>query len=74
MRTTVDLDPDVEAHLRALARERGVPFRTIVNEALRAGMHPSRARERYVLPSYDLGVREGIDLDKALPLAAQLEY
>jgi ribbon-helix-helix CopG family protein len=27
MRTTVTLDPDVDAKLRALARERGVSFR-----------------------------------------------
>ncbi len=37
MRTTIDLDPDVDARLRALARERGVPLRTVINDALRAG-------------------------------------
>ena len=75
MRTTIDLDPDVDARLRALARERGVPLRVVINEALRAGLHPARgvADEPYTLPSRRLGVRPGIDLDKALALAGQIE-
>jgi hypothetical protein len=74
MRTTIDLDPDVDARLRALARERGVSLRAVINEALRNGVsaagHPS---EPYTLPSRRLGVRPGIDLDKALALASDLE-
>jgi hypothetical protein len=75
MRTTIDLDPDVDAALRALARERGVPLRTVVNDALRAGTQRSCVGDAppYVLPSRRLGVRPGIDLDKALRLAGQLE-
>lgn len=71
MRTTVDLDPDVDARLRALARERRVPLRQVINEALRAATAPSvRAPERYVLPTRRLGLRPGVDVDKALALAA----
>jgi len=74
MRTTVDLDPDVDARLRALARERGVPLRTVINDALRAGIQPGAdAAPPYTLPTRRLGVRPGIDLDKSLRLAAQLE-
>lgn len=75
MRTTIDLDPDVDARLRALARERGVPLRVVINEALRAGMHPARAAadEAYVLPTRRLGARPGVDLDKALALAGEIE-
>lgn len=75
MRTTIDLDPDVDARLRALARERGVPLRVVINEALRAGTHPARAAadEAYVLPTRRLGVRPGVDLDKALALAGEIE-
>lgn len=74
MRTTLDLDPDVDARLRALARERGVPFRVVVNEALRAGMHPAGMKApAYELPSRALGVRPGVNVDKALALAAELE-
>lgn len=75
MRTTVDLDPDVDARLRALARERGVPLRTVINDALRAGTVPrgAPAGPAYVLPTRRLGVRPGVDVVKALSLAAELE-
>jgi hypothetical protein len=74
VRTTIDLDPDVDAVLRATARERGIPLRTVINDALRAGIRPSRDRDdAYTLPTRALGVRPGIDLDKALRLAAEIE-
>lgn len=75
MRTTVVLDPDVDARLRALARERGVPLRVVLNDALRAGLSPARtgAAPPYVLPSRRLGLRPGINVDKALALASELE-
>ena len=74
MRTTIDLDPDVDARLRALARERGVPLRTVINDALRAGTQPGAGdAPPYTLPSRHLGVRPGIDLDKALRLAGEVE-
>ncbi|MGZ4307019.1 MAG: DUF2191 domain-containing protein [Solirubrobacteraceae bacterium] len=75
MRTTIDLDPDVDARLRALARERGVPLRTVINDALRAGIQPDAGGDAppYRLPARRLGVRPGIDLDKALRLAGELE-
>lgn len=75
VRTTVDIDPDVDARLRALARERGVPLRVVINDALRAGLHPAANSETrpYVLPSRRLGLRPGIDVDKALALAGELE-
>jgi len=74
MRTTVDLDPDVDAQLRALARERGVPLRVVINDALRAGIRPRQDEGApYTLPSRRLGARPGIDLTKALALAGELE-
>lgn len=74
MRTTVDLDPDVDARLRALSKERGVPLRVVINEALRSALHPSqRATEAYVLPTRRLGLRPGVDVDRALRLADELE-
>lgn len=74
MRTTIDLAPDVDARLRALARERGVPLRTVINDALRAGMQQGVGGVApYRLPSRRLGVRPGIDLDKSLRLAGELE-
>jgi hypothetical protein len=74
VRTTIDLDPDVDARLRAQARERGVPLRTVINDALRAGTQENADdAPQYTLPSRRLGVRPGIDLDKALRLAGELE-
>ena len=37
MRTTVTLDPDVEALLRRAMRERGASFKQVLNDAVRDG-------------------------------------
>ncbi len=74
MRTTVTLDPDVMAKLRQVARERGESFKAVLNGAVRAGLAPSGRRSRgYRMPSQRMGVRPGIDLDRALHLAADSE-
>ena len=38
MRTTLTLDKDVAARLEQTAKKRRLPFKTIVNDALRAGL------------------------------------
>jgi len=38
MRTTLTLDKDVAARLGQAAKKRRLPFKTIVNDALRAGL------------------------------------
>jgi hypothetical protein len=74
MRTTVTLDPDVASKLRQVARERGVSFKAAINETLRAGLGGGAyAARRYRMPVHDMGVRKGIDLDRSLSLAAELE-
>jgi hypothetical protein len=74
MRTTVTLDPDVEAKLRAVVRERGVSFKSAINDAVRLGLGgATEAPRRYRMPTAPLGVRPGVDLDKALTLAGELE-
>jgi hypothetical protein len=73
MRTTVTLDPDVEARLREVARERGVSFKEALNSAIRAGLMASRSAREYRTPSRSLGLRAGVNLDKALQLASDLE-
>jgi hypothetical protein len=74
MRTTVTLDPDVAAKLKAVARERGISFKQALNQAVRAGLGPGRRAARpfqqYTQP---MGLRPGLSLDKALRLAASLE-
>ncbi len=67
MRTTITLEPDVEIRLKRHMRDRGVTFKAAVNEILRAGLDHERATEKvepYVLPAYDLGIRQGIDIDR----------
>jgi hypothetical protein len=74
MRTTVTLDPDVEAKLRAAMQERGVSFKVAINDAVRSGLGgPAIPARRYRMPTASLGVRPGINLDKALALAGEME-
>jgi hypothetical protein len=73
MRTTVTLDPDVEARLREVAREKGISFKEALNNAVRAGLMATRERREYRTPSRSLGLRQGINLDKALRAAAEFE-
>ncbi|HEY7794313.1 MAG TPA: hypothetical protein VIA10_09935 [Gaiellaceae bacterium] len=72
MRTTLTLDPDVADRLRTLARERGLPFKRVVNDVLRRGLGEG-SRESFRIDARPLGLRPGIDLDQALELAARLE-
>lgn len=76
MRTTITLDDDLAAQLRRLARETGRPFKQVVNDALRAGLFPQQAAASTASPSfatYPLGLRAGINLDRAHHLATELE-
>ena len=73
MRTTITLDPDTEALLRRAMTERGTSLKQTVNAAIRAGLAPSRRSDPYRTPTFRGGFRPGIDLDRALRLADQLE-
>ncbi|MDQ3980927.1 MAG: antitoxin [Actinomycetota bacterium] len=72
MRTTVTLDPDVEALVRKVMEERGVSFKQALNDAIRAGLAPTEGRGPYRLKPAHLG-RAAVPLTKALQLAAELE-
>lgn len=68
------LDPDVAAKLKQAARERGVPFKAALNDAVRAGLSTGgRGTRRYRMPTSRMGVRPGVDLDRSLRLAGELE-
>ncbi len=74
MRTTVTLEPDVAARLQRIARERGTSFTAAVTATLRAGLDAGpRVGRPYREVTRSLGVRPGVDLTKALALAAELE-
>jgi hypothetical protein len=58
MRTTLNLDDDVAAHLAAESRARGASLSRMANEYLRAGMRASReapALSAYAPPTFDTG-------------------
>lgn len=72
MRTTVTLDADVEAKLRALVRERGVSFKVAINDAIRSGLSTPAAQARpFRVKSAPLGAR--FNVDKALTIAGEME-
>lgn len=71
MRTTVTLDPDVEALVKRLMRERGLSFKEALNSAVRAGAAPA-ASEPFRTPTFGMG-QPRISLEKALRLAGELE-
>jgi hypothetical protein len=74
VRTTVTLDDDVVAALHAVMRERGMSFKQALNELVRVGIATSNPPARpYRLRPAPLGVRPGIDLEKANRLASELE-
>jgi hypothetical protein len=75
MRTTVTLDDDVAAKLKRLTRNRGISFKEALNSTVRRGFERGEAKPQpYSLPPPQrLEARPGVNLDKALQLAGELE-
>ncbi len=74
MRTTVTLDPDVAAKLKETARERGISFKEALNSSVRRGFERGEVKPQpYRVRTRNLGERSGVNLDKALQLAGELE-
>jgi len=75
MRTTVTLDPDVAAKLKQTARESGMSFKEVLNSTVRRGFELAPAKPTpYRLPrGQRLEPRPGVNLDKALQLAGEME-
>lgn len=68
------LDADVAEQLKREARERGRSFKSVLNDAIRAGLASGRGKALpYRMPARRLGLRQGVDLTKALTVAAALE-
>lgn len=73
MRTTITLDPDVEALLKRLMIERGVSFKVAVNEALRSALSSSSpADPAYETPTFAMG-EFLLDVTHANRIVADLE-
>ena len=74
MRTTVTLEPDVQALIRAAMKERGVSFKEALNSAVRMGLTQAKpGRRRFVQKSFSLGHEQIFRWDKALQAAAEME-
>ena len=72
MRTTITLDPDVEAMLKKVMQERDLSFKQAVNSLLRCALLPNEIRPDYSWPVYQLG-KPLVPLEHALQLASELE-
>jgi hypothetical protein len=76
MRTTLTLDEDVAARLRAEVRRRGLSFKEVVNETLRAGLETRRESTQvapFQVRARALGLRPGLDYDNIGELLERLE-
>jgi hypothetical protein len=77
VRTTLTLDDDIAEHLQAEARRSARPFKTVVNEFLRAGLAQRRAITKvdsFLVKPHDFGgLRPGLALDKIGVLLEELE-
>jgi hypothetical protein len=76
MRTTLSIDDDVLEKAKSAAARSRLPFRTVINEALRAGLSviaiPATALPYQTKP-HKLGLKAGRNLDNIQELLAQIE-
>ena len=74
MRTTVTLEPDVEALIRGAMKERGLSFKGALNAALRAGLTQAKpGKRRFVQRTFALGPEQNFRWDKALAAADAID-
>jgi predicted transcriptional regulator len=76
VRTTLTLDDDVEAKLRAEARRTGQPLKSVINEALRSSLQRStrKTSKPFRVKARDLGeLRPGLSIDNVGELLELLE-
>jgi len=68
----VTLDPDVEALVRRVMRERGITFKEAVNLAIREGLSRPTGRKPFRTPTFRMGTPRA-SLNKALQLSGGLD-
>lgn len=77
MRTTLTIDDDLAAALKASAHRSGVTFKAVVNDTIRRGLStgdkPLDKRERFRVPSAPRGFLPGVDPLKLNQLIDELE-
>jgi antitoxin component of RelBE/YafQ-DinJ toxin-antitoxin module len=71
----VTLDPDVRNILEQVMKERGIPFKQALNDAIRTGLAAGRSgrKRRFVQKTYSLGAEQHFRWDKALAAADAIE-
>jgi len=76
VRTTLTLDDDVAAKLRAEVRRSGRPLKQIVNQTLRLGLsfrNQHKSLPPFKVKPYDLGLRPGFSYDNIGDLLERLD-
>ena len=77
MRTTLTLDDDVAARLKAAFRKQRRPLKVLVNEALRSGLeamdHPRPARRAFRTRGFNLGPSLVGSLDNVEEILSRVE-
>ncbi len=76
MRTTLTLEEDVAAQLKAEMKSSGQSFKDTVNYYLRLGLHAreqSQAVRPFVVRARELNPRPGFDFDNVAELLEQAE-
>ena len=75
MQTTVHIDPDVQVLLNAAVSQQQKTLDEVLNDTLRQALacQEKPNREPYIHISRPLGVKPGINIDKASQLAEELE-
>ena len=76
MRTTLNIDSDVLERARAVSAKLRTPFKTVINEALRAGLdqvQQTAERRPYKTEPHAMGLRAGMNIDNIQELLAQVE-
>jgi hypothetical protein len=73
VRTTITIEPDVEALIQKIMRERGTSFKEVVNSGLRSGLAPNRERKSFQQRTFAMGSPQDFRWEKALAAADALE-
>jgi hypothetical protein len=76
MRTTITLDADVAAKLKAESKKTGRPFKAVVNEYLRLGFTARqhlKGRGAFKIKARPLGLKTGVNIDNMGELLEQIE-
>jgi len=76
MRTTLTLYPDIAAKARRAVAQTGLPFKEVVNQALRAGLDEvlvPKSSQKYRTKPHPMGLKAGFSYDNISELLAITE-